>query len=201
MSDKMDEKVAVLPRALFGDFEFPGLDTDKEHLKQFYSALHGLEFKRRGDVEEDESLLQIIPYMFLHNTDEGKVFTYCRSSQSGEKRLHGMYTVGIGGHLNEKDIQFGPLATLFQGATRELKEEVTLDPPTPFGVTMVGLLLLDNSAVDRVHLGVVIQIDYTGRVEPNGDEVSDPHWVYIEDTKSLKLENWSYKVVEYLLNR
>jgi predicted NUDIX family phosphoesterase len=201
MPDKMDEKVAVLPRALFGDFEFPGLDTNKERLVQFYSALHNLTFKRRGDVEEDESLLQVIPYMYFLNPDDSKVFAYCRSKQSGETRLHGMYTVGIGGHLNEGDSRLGPLATLFLGATREMQEEVTLDPPNPPKVTVIGLLLLDNAAVDRVHLGVVMQLDHVGTVEPNGDEVSDPHWVHIEDTKSLKLENWSYKVVEYLLNR
>ncbi len=198
MANKMDEMVGVLPRALFASFNFPGIDTDREHLALFYSALQDLKFKRRGDVEEDESLLQVIPYMYLYDTDNQKIFTYCRSSQSGERRLHGMYTVGIGGHLNDKDEQFGPLSTLFMGATRELREEVTLDPPAPYRVTVVGLMLLDTSAVDRVHLGVITELGYQGEVTPNGDEVSDPHWSLLGEVHNLQLENWSFKVVEYL---
>ena len=103
MADKMDERVAVLPRALFQSFDFPGIVSTDESMNQFYILMQQVKFMRRGDIEEDESWLQIIPYMYIYDQERDKVFVYSRSVKGGEARLHGKASIGIGGHINEKD--------------------------------------------------------------------------------------------------
>jgi len=201
MSDKMDEKVAVLPRALFEGFNFPGITSRPQDMNQFYLLMQQVAFKRRGDVEEDESWLQVIPYMYVYDKDRDIVFTYRRSVKSGEKRLHGKTSIGIGGHINLKDCFSGKLALLGTAAYRELHEEIVFTPPyVPEHLNMcpVGLMLLDTSPVDRVHLGVVIRVEYIGVVTPNDEEIEDYQWIPREGLLEFELENWSRVVAEYL---
>jgi predicted NUDIX family phosphoesterase len=156
---------------------------------------------RRGDVEEDESWLQVIPYMYIYNKESDKVFVYTRSVKSGEKRLHGQRSLGIGGHINETDCFAGTLALLGNAAYRELLEEVSFEPPMPVDgpdMTPEAVILLDETTVDRVHLGVIIRVDYTGKVSPNGDEVEDYFWADVEHLDDLKMEKWSNAVAEFL---
>ena len=201
MPDKMNEMVAVLPREVFYDFGFPGIVSSPRVMYQLYSLMQGVTFMRRGDVEEDESWLQVIPYMYIRRPSTGKVFVYRRSVKSGEKRLHRKASIGIGGHINEKDCHVGTLALLGVAAHRELFEEVAFEPPMPADgpdMTPEAVMLLDTSPVDRVHLGVVIRIDYEGDVTPNGEEVEDFFWAGIEYLDELELENWSVAVAEFL---
>src|SRR5687767_12552590 len=58
---------------------------------------------RRGDVEEDPTLKQPIPYVVVRRRGEGRVqevFMYTRLTGGGEARLHGKVSVGVGGHMN-----------------------------------------------------------------------------------------------------
>lgn len=201
MADKMDEMVAVLPRALFQDFDFPGIVSTIRAMNQLYILMQQVDFKRRGDVEEDESWLQVIPYMYIYNKTLDQVFVYRRSVKSGERRLHGKDSIGVGGHINEKDCFAGTLALLGIAASRELLEELTFCPPWPAdGPDMlpVGVMLLDTSPVDRVHLGVVIRVDYEGVVEPHDEEIEDYFWSSKSTLHNLELENWSKAVAEFI---
>lgn len=201
MSDKMDEMIAVLPRALFEDFDFPGIVSTHDAMNQLYTLLQRVDFKRRGDVEEDESLLQIIPYMYIYDKEIDAVFVYTRSTKGGEERLHNKTSIGIGGHVNENDCFAGTLALLGVAACRELMEEVSFNPPWPAdGPDMlpVAVMLLDKSPVDRVHLGVVIRVDYQGAVTPNNEEIAEYFWAPINKLGDFELENWSKVVSEFL---
>lgn len=202
MVDKMDEKVAVLPRALFQDFDFPGIVSTTQAMNQLYLFMQQVEFKRRGNVEENESWLQVIPYMYIYEKSKDSVFVYRRSKLSGEARLHGEYSIGIGGHINEKDCFASTLALLGIAACRELHEEVVFEPPMPAdGPDMlpVGVMLLDTAPVDRVHLGVVIRVNYSGIIRPNGDEIEVYGWESVNNLKYLELENWSKAVAEFII--
>ena len=64
---------------------------------------------------------QLIPYVLLQKAD-GKFACYQRHGT--EIRLHGKWSAGIGGHIDEPDQQTSLKATLETGMLRELKEEL-----------------------------------------------------------------------------
>ena len=85
-------------------------------------------FVGRDACETDDDLKQMIPYVIVRHG--GKYLAYSRTSQSGEKRLVGKRSVGIGGHINPTDVPDGdpPLnAILRRCAAREIKEELDTD--------------------------------------------------------------------------
>lgn len=53
------------------------------------------EFRPRPEMEEDPSYRQIIPYVVLTRGEE--VFVLRRLKKGGEKRLHGLLSIGVGG--------------------------------------------------------------------------------------------------------
>src|SRR5690606_104411 len=59
---------------------------------------------RRGDVEEDPTLLQPIPYVVVTRMagENRQIFTYERLAGGGERRLHGRLSIGVGGHMNHR---------------------------------------------------------------------------------------------------
>lgn len=88
----------------------------------------GLWFGPRAPLEENESFRQIIPYLLIRV--DGKLVGYTRAPSGGESRLHGMVSVGLGGHVDIPDAQtrsderFDLLATLNFASFRELQEEL-----------------------------------------------------------------------------
>src|SRR5690606_21799470 len=122
---------------------------------------------------------QWIPYVLIEN-DHGELAAYPR--QGSETRLHGRFSLGIGGHINPRDAEGAHSAreiwacALYQGLRRELAEEL---PDAFSGKTQfLGLINEDVSAVGRVHLGVVFhhRIRDTSRV-PEG-ELSQLTWIH-----------------------
>ena len=84
-------------------------------------------------VENDPSLKQIIPYVVLMHAE--RVFLVKRLPAQSEQRLAGMYSIGIGGHINKDDAadetQAGESdaaesfhSVLVEGMNREIREEV-----------------------------------------------------------------------------
>lgn len=81
-------------------------------------------FILRADAEEDMSLQQIIPYVFITDTN-GNFFISKRIN--GERRLLGKLSLGIGGHINPcDDTHSGVGAMVNNGMRRECKEETTI---------------------------------------------------------------------------
>ena len=62
-------------------------------------------FVRRGIAEEDRQKKQIIPYILLQTSDAGMTAAYNR--QGSEERLHDLWSIGIGGHINPEDTAMG----------------------------------------------------------------------------------------------
>ena len=87
--------------------------------------------------------------------DGERLFLMQRTRAGGDARLHDLYSLGIGGHLNPED---GGVAT---GLRREFHEEMVADwEPEP---RLLGLLKDDDVLVGQVHLGVVFEADARGR--------------------------------------
>jgi predicted NUDIX family phosphoesterase len=87
--------------------------------------------------------------------DGERLFLMQRTKAGGDARLHDLYSLGIGGHLNPED---GGVAA---GLQREFHEEMVAEwEPEP---RLVGLLKDDDVLVGQVHLGVVFEADAKGR--------------------------------------
>ncbi len=110
-------------------------------------------FKPRGDVENDPTFLQIIPYVVFRHA--GRYFLTHRLRASSEKRLRKQYSLGVGGHINPGDLEGGD--PILDGLKREWEEEVVYDGT--FEARLLGLLNEDSSPVSKVHLGVVFLVD------------------------------------------
>ncbi|NUQ00065.1 MAG: hypothetical protein HUU35_09460 [Armatimonadetes bacterium] len=122
-------------------------------------------FYPRAEVETDESLRQVIPYVLLRDPDGG-YFTYRRLPAGGEARLVDLHSLGVGGHINDdghvaglrvadRALRGSLLAAALQ---RELCEELVLPETAAAGLgelSLHGFLALSQTPVDRVHVGVV----------------------------------------------
>lgn len=112
-------------------------------------------------TKSDKTILQLIPYVVVRYN--GNVLAYVRPNKGNEVRLHGKVSVGLGGHVDladavHEDSVVNIDATLRESCVRELFEEVsiTVDPQD---IRWSGLIYRRDGPVDRVHLGVVAEIE------------------------------------------
>ncbi|MEX2315881.1 MAG: phosphoesterase [Pirellulales bacterium] len=158
MSVVAEEKVLVVPTSLFHDLgHFQGFSPDVARYLPRLLEGDQIAYRARGQMEEDPSFKQLIPYvLFRWFDDEGTahLFEYLRGSGQGERRLHAKRSVGVGGHISSIDSAAGLLQHVYrEGMRRELDEEVSID--TAYDEQIVGLINDDETPVGRVHLGVV----------------------------------------------
>jgi len=116
----------------------------------------GLWFGPRRELEQMEEYRQIIPYIVLRKGS--RLVRYTRTSAGGEARLHGRMSIGLGGHVDLADAvsrggRIDLLATIERAAERELVEE--LGGAACEDRRWIGLLVDNDSAVGRVHVGLI----------------------------------------------
>ena len=137
---------------------------------------------RRSLAEMDPTHRQWIPYVLLQRPD-GALAAYPR--QGGESRLHGLWSLGLGGHLNPEDappghtdtVGWSPFwrTTVIAGFRRELAEEY---PGTEVGQsTFLGLIHENQTAVGRVHLGLVFHQKLLKDPGPPSVELTGLQWM------------------------
>jgi predicted NUDIX family phosphoesterase len=202
----MKEQVLCFPAYLLEGREFHGVfkgETRQDFYRYIDSILDSglLQFRDRDEVETDPNWKQLIPYCVLRN--KGQVFAYQRSKKSNDERLHGLWSIGVGGHINP-----GPgmdnmsYSNIYLASfKRELDEEVRLTGS--YHDSMLGLLYDSNSEVGTVHFGVVHRVTVDNKVSVL---VSDPallngEWkdvVWLLRNKD-QFENWSRFIIEELL--
>ena len=150
-----DERVLVIPRVVVPDAGgWLGVRSDAADMAAFEGlvARDGF-FHARAAAEADRSLKQVIPYLVLR--DGPRYFLMRRTKAGGDARLHDLFSIGVGGHLNPGD---GDLAG---GLGREWREEIRADFEPEF--ELIGLLNDDTTDVGSVHLGAVYVADTGGR--------------------------------------
>ena len=149
-----DEQVLVVPRkALVPGVGWLGIRQTDLAEALAVVASQG-RFMRRGDAEDDPAFKQVIPYLVLR--DGERWFLMRRTRAGGDARLHDLWSIGVGGHLNPGD------GDVEGGLRREWHEEVEADFVPDFAP--LGLLNDDTTPVGRVHIGVVFTADAAGRV-------------------------------------
>ena len=179
MANKDDEQILVIKSdILFQDGKWQGLKTD--NLDYYIDLIKkNCEFKRRGDMENDNSFQQIIPYILF--SFENRFFAYKYLGQAGEKRLvNNNYQLGIGGHINKEDV-FNNKDILEAGMIREWNEEVNFNGNL-VEKKFIGIINDDFSPVEQVHIGLVyhfignnldIKIKETNKMEGKLIELND----------------------------
>lgn len=182
---------------------------------QFFAAVEQSLFaSRRAELERDERYLQLITYDVLYRKRENgdiEFFTYARLSGSGESRLVGSSSVGVGGHIDladfTNDVEMKVMDVkrlLFKAAEREIGEEliflageIVVNPILkPF---FVGMLYNDSNAVGRVHLGIVNAVEIPSHltVECREDAMQIVGFHTEEELTrtATPLEEWSQMIV------
>ena len=148
-------------------------------------------------VEDDPSQQQIIPYCVVRRPDDTYFLTR-RLKQSTEKRLHHLYSLGIGGHINPEDGRVGDPVVC--GLQREWAEEVRCDVSAT--ARLVAMLNDDSSPVSRVHLGLVFLVEPAGgTVTVREIEKLEGESLGLEAMRRhyLSMESWSQLVFDDLV--
>ena len=115
---------------------------------------------RRREAEDDFSVIQLVSVFVIRHRD--RYLTYKRTKRLPESRLHGVYSLGFGGHLNPNDL--APLLNIFDPAVgiafleRELREELKFESLGPTAISYRGLIYDDSREVSKQHLGLAYQV-------------------------------------------
>jgi len=171
-------------------------NTDSTILEALLS--HGI-FKQRNLLEEDPSHKQIIPYAVICFGDV--VFLFHRTKKQTETRLHNLYSLGVGGHMNP----FGNKCNveyLRHELEREMNEEVLVhDDCKVLSVEPVGFINDDTNEVGKVHLGVLCHIILSNKsIEINEKEKMAGCWIKKSELLAYydQMESWSKLYVDLI---
>ncbi len=188
-----DEEILIVPRALLMPEPVQGFST--AGTAQFLARVrtHAV-FKRRGDIEEDPSQKQVIPYLIVRHGP--RVFLFLRSAAGGEARLYGKYSIGIGGHINKADVE-GASDPIGAGLKRELEEELSVQGG--WQARLAGVLNDDTNPVGQVHFGLVHVVDVdTPEIAVRESEVLSGRLADLAEVRALRdrMETWSQLILD-----
>nr|MCK4929717.1 2'-deoxycytidine 5'-triphosphate deaminase [Nanoarchaeota archaeon] len=201
---KLDRMVLVQEANILNSFRkkesgFEFLEPSK--VPALYKIIEKGFFQSRYDCEDDELILQLVPYVVLFR-DNNTVFSYVRAKdieKYGDKRLFEKYSVGVGGHINKTD---GPEYIKNCIEREVIREEVNIKGSFS-EPRLVGTLMAYDKPVDRVHFGLVFIINVQGEIVPKEDSFSSggmmPIDELVKDKKGFKkYETWSKCLIPHL---
>jgi predicted NUDIX family phosphoesterase len=150
-----EERVLCFQRNLFEKLGvFQGMSMEVEKYLPVVTASANVTYINRSEAEQDRRYKQLIPYALILCGD--KILRYRRGKGGQETRLHGLYSVGVGGHISEEDHGLFEHARASIGyheaMQRELMEEVEIEVTKD---TAVAVINDDSTEVGYVHLGIV----------------------------------------------
>jgi len=147
-----EERVLCFKRELFEKLGvFQGMSLEVEKYLPVVTAQANVTYINRSEAEQDRRYKQLIPYALIICGD--KILRYRRGKGGQETRLHGLYSVGVGGHISEEDTGLFAKGVGYHDAMRrELMEEVSIEVTKE---TAVAVINDDSTEVGYVHLGVV----------------------------------------------
>lgn len=192
-----DKKVLLKHRNSLEGFQFTAL---KKAEALFEDIENGF-FHSRYDCENDALSLQLIPYVLFFGQNE-TIFSYIRSDNIqhyGDKRLFGMHSIGVGGHVIKTD---GPEYIKNCLEREALKEETKIigdyTPPK-----FVGTLYATDKPVDQVHFGLIYALHIKGKAELNESSIIHAEMVPIRNMKigyygKNETETWTKILIPHL---
>jgi predicted NUDIX family phosphoesterase len=193
-----EERVLCFPRQLLESVGvFQGLNLETERYLPVVTATKNVLYLNRSEAELDKRYKQLIPYVLILCGD--RILRYRRGKGGQETRLHGLFSVGIGGHISEEDHGLFTQQLGYQeGMRRELKEEVEIEAANEAAVAVIND---DSTEVGYVHFGVVHVMQVASEeVVGRRSGIVAPEFVSIAE--ALKdpsgYESWSRFCVENL---
>lgn len=174
--------------------------------------------------ETNPTYLQLLPYIVLLSEDG--IFMYRRGKGGKEDRLHDLYSIGVGGHIEEQSVQIEGVENTFY----DEENDVVIDETTPIviaetirrelqeevGIVMTSgelhallqhidhlwWLYSDKDQVGSVHLGLTIGMIFDKERFGQSEKgvILEGRFVTIDDIKEggYKLEQWSQLLVDRL---
>ncbi len=196
-SGKLAQKIMAIKKDLLflQSPEFRGFQSCD--IFDFHTTiLNGYEYIVRGDAEQDLSYKQPIPYIAIVNIKDKTVFAYQRASKDDavtESRLHGKWSLGNAGHIDEIDADLGD--PLQEGMRRELSEELVIDGASKPNI--LGYINNDTVEVDKYHFGIfgVIEVE---NVRAHGNSIARYEMYTVEQLEGFFMdgeydfEYWSH---------
>jgi predicted NUDIX family phosphoesterase len=193
-----EERVLCFERKLLEDLGvFQGINLETEKYLPVLTATANVLYLNRNEAEHDPRYKQLIPYVLI--LSQGKILRYRRGKGGQETRLHGLFSVGIGGHISEEDHGlFSQRQGYQEGMRRELLEEVAIDEVNEAAVAVIND---DSTEVGRVHFGVV-HVLYVSHESIVGHRsgIVGPEFVPLAEALKdpASYESWSRFCLEHL---
>lgn len=118
-----EERVPCLPRKELPESWIGETSAEPLSWSGFRFCLDGVGgvWIHRAAAECTPALKQLIPYVVVKRSGGGIA---CYRRHCSEDRLHGFYSVGIGGHINEED-RGGPNGTVCEAVKTCLNREIS----------------------------------------------------------------------------
>jgi len=188
MPVKQEQVMAVPREDLEGVFNRPFVRVAEWIM---HNTLCSAFFGDRESLEHDPRYKQIIPYILIRRGST----LLCYERKGSEKRLTGLLSIGVGGHVN-------PGETILSAAYRELHEEVK--GRLPGFLQFAGLLNEEETDVGKHHVGVVYTLDISKETKVASNE-SALRNLRFESVDSLydkreQMELWSRICIEHYSN-
>jgi len=203
MNDHLTENVLCLKRNLLPPVWMQTEVSLPMSAAECFKAVHdaGIRWLPRDRAEGDPSYKQVIPYVVLRSRAAGRLACYRR--KGSEKRLHDLWSIGIGGHVNPEDGSENgrrPVDIIEKGLMRELGEELirchTVSQPV-----FKGVINEERTDVGTVHLGLVYVAEAgdMDSVAP-GAELVDFHWMEPPSIVRINLELWGRLALKLIVD-
>jgi predicted NUDIX family phosphoesterase len=193
-----EERVLCFRRTLLEEIGiFQGLSLEIDKYLPSVTAPSQVLYLNRSDAEKDVRYKQLIPYVLI--ICDGSILRYRRGKGGQESRLHGLYSVGVGGHISEEDHGLFSSGQGYQeGMRRELIEEVAIDEVSQAAVAVIND---DSTEVGFVHFGVVHVLRAASQtIAGRRSGIVGPEFIPIADAKKdpSSYESWSRLCLEHL---
>ena len=193
-----EERVLCFERKLLDELVvFQGLSLEVEKYLPVLTSSTRLVYRNRSEAEQDKRYKQLIPYVLIIRN--GRILRYRRGRGGQETRLHGLYSVGIGGHISDEDHNLFSSAADYQNRMRrEVMEKVAVEDAKE---TAVAVINDDSTEVGCVHFGVVHIMYVASEATAGGRSgIVAPEFVSIAEAvkDASAYESWSRFCLEKL---
>jgi predicted NUDIX family phosphoesterase len=193
-----EERVLCFERKLLDQLGvFQGISLEVEKYLPVVTDSKHLVYQNRTEAEQDKRYKQLIPYVLLISND--RILRYRRGKGGQETRLHGLYSVGVGGHIADEDHGLFSSGPGYQeGMRRELMEEVAVGDANEVAVAVLND---DSTEVGQVHFGVVHVMHVASEEVARGRSgIVGPEFIPIAEAVKdpTAYESWSRFCLEHL---
>lgn len=189
-----NEKILVVPQKVLQNLHQGFIGMQSFDAYENIINVHK-QFLLRSEAEVNPEYKQIIPYLiFSHNN---AFFLMQRRNDASESRLSNKYSLGIGGHIRQEDIEGKQISSW---AWREFHEEVNYQGMLQ--IRPLGVVNDDATAVGKVHLGLVFLLVGNQATISIKSELKEGRLVFLKDIKNLyhSMETWTQHVYDFLLS-